>query len=118
MLTTNRPWIPEQAALLRANAAVMDLAELAALIGRTERSVHMKADLLGIKLKPTGRLRNGRFPRAPQPPKRRYEKTAPIALAPARKQPEVSCLENCPQCRAPVSNWAQHYERMGHRRPA
>jgi hypothetical protein len=26
-------------------------------------------------------------------------------------------IEWCPQCRAPVSNWQEHYERMGHRRP-
>ncbi len=38
---------------------------------------------------------------------------------PALRQMERggTCIEWCPQCFAPVSNWTEHFERMGHRRP-
>lgn len=38
-----------------------------------------------------------------------------------KEKPEyikVARVEWCPKCHAPVSNWQEHYERMGHRRCA
>jgi hypothetical protein len=37
---------------------------------------------------------------------------------PVRREAQLPALEWCGKCRAPVSNWQQHYERMGHRRSA
>lgn len=123
---------PAECDALRAMDGKATLAVAAAELGRPRDTVSRKAHLMQVCLLPSKRLgraraskpaaRRGSEPakvRLRKPPALKPEKKKPaIALAPARKQPEVSCLENCPQCRAPVSNWAQHYERMGHRRPA
>jgi len=52
----------------------------------------------------------------------RKKKPAPRGLHPAGRPPGVAYdavppVEYCRDCGAPVSNWDEHFARMGHRRP-
>jgi hypothetical protein len=112
-------WAPEAEARLRALAPTHTPTQASVALGRTDRSVRIKAAKMGLRMR-DGRMRLGSAARARGPAKR--QKVAkPIELVRARPKPvaqEVPCIEFCPECHAPVSNWAQHYERMGHRRRA
>ena len=115
-------WDAQDVERLRSLAPEKTLRELAAELGRSPRAVRSKLAALGLKCAHQPRPR--REPAAtPQPVRVRVvrlpkEKTASIA-APRRIRPrriEVSRIEYCPRCHAPVSNWGEHFERMGHRR--
>jgi len=109
-------WTEEESERLRGLAGRVTAARAAELLGRTAFAVRGKAVRMGIPFK--------REPRPKREPVKREiaRQAAPSAIAacrPARvrgKRMEVSRLEWCGECHAPVSNWQQHYERMGHRR--
>lgn len=122
-------WSPELEARLRGLAPTHTPTQAAAELGRTDRSVRLRAAKIGLRMR-DGRKRQGQRSgisgeRAASARKVGKPRTATvkasIALMPALRRPaasEVSRLEWCPECHAPVSNWAQHYERSGHRRRA
>jgi hypothetical protein len=114
-------WTEEESERLRGLAGRVTAARAAELLGRTAFAVRGKALRMGIP-----------FKREPRPKRESVERrlvkreiarqAAPSATAacrPARvrdRRMEVSRVEWCGECHAPVSNWQQHYERMGHRR--
>ena len=90
--------------------------------GRSNRAVHKMANLLGIKFaRKTWMAANHRCV-APGKTKRdlRSNSSPTKKMAkPKRVQAfRTRAVEYCPECYAPVSNWGQHYERMGHGRIA
>jgi AraC-like DNA-binding protein len=109
----NLPWTAEQLDLLRHMAGHAFAERIAKATGRTARAVQQKAEKLGLPLKQHG-VRLERRSRVDQRAACAREK------APRRRRPRpefVAQLEWCKQCGAAVSNWQQHFERMGHRRP-
>jgi DNA-binding CsgD family transcriptional regulator len=141
-----RYWTARQEEELRTLAATSTAPELAARLGRTVRAVARKAEKLGVVLKrmrgrvgvrkekvaaaPASRPARKPIALAPKPgriapvakPPRMVSVARPALRAavpkPPRREVEVSRLEWCRRCGAPVSNWRRHYERMGCRRPA
>lgn len=120
-------WPPALEARLRALAATHTAAEAAKALGRSERSVWMKAAKMAVRLRDGRKRLDGKVPvshkaKAARPAAATTEKTRrPIALVEGRRKPavyEVCRVEWCKECHAPVSNWGQHYERTGHRRSA
>lgn len=112
-------WSGKEDALLRMLNGCTYKAAVAALgvFGRTPRAVENRARCLGVALKHMRRVRGvtGRqMPSSAGHAKR-------IVVRPARRGGRSAvrrlAVEYCPQCRAPVSDWQGHYERMGHRRP-
>jgi hypothetical protein len=83
----------------------LTVAEAAVKLGRTEKAVRWKAQQLGLT------LRREVFVRAKRV--RRESSGKPPLRAAERHR---TCIEWCPECYAPVSNWQEHFERMGHRR--
>ncbi|MFP5277013.1 MAG: hypothetical protein ACLGPM_07850 [Acidobacteriota bacterium] len=112
-----RTWTAEDVSSLRNMEERLTIQEAAEALHRTPRGVRAKAEQLGVKLRPKGR------PKKDSPPRRCTPRKIGRTLARRRREPvavarAVSRLEWCSQCHAPVSNWSQHFERMGHRRPA
>jgi hypothetical protein len=121
-------WTAEQDAQLQAMAATSTAQQAAELFGRSVPAVQARALRLGQRFV-TVPGRSGR-PRAGDPrcaPKKRvrkprhYQAVREItsgAKKPALRRVEYeyrSALEWC-RCGAPVSNWDEHYERLGHMR--
>jgi hypothetical protein len=107
-------WSAEDDAALRELAGVSGVQYLAERLGRTEGSVRKRLEHLGVRARREARVKA----------------TAPVrarkgGVALRREEPKrvrmgsaaATCMEWC-VCGAPVSNWDEHYERMGHRRPA
>jgi hypothetical protein len=116
-LAAVRPWWrPEEDALLREmDGSTVERAS--ERLGRTLRAVEVRAKMLGVQLttgrkkyQPRRKLRMNVGATVEQKPKPKPGRK------PARRAPCESRLEWCPQCYAPVSNWQEHFERMGHRR--
>jgi hypothetical protein len=103
-LPTKPEWSAAEILALRACEG-MSVEAVMAVTGRSARGVEGKARQLSIQL--TGyqkrRMPAGRILSKPKPPRRE------VVIA--------SQIEYCPRCHAPVSNWHQHFERTGHRRP-
>jgi hypothetical protein len=132
-LNMMRRWTTEEDQALR-DAASQGARAAAQATGHTNNAVRYRASLLGIKITRC-RLRKAPAVRAPavRPAKvravkqvsksasQRVSQSASLRVSrPALRQVEDrgSRIEYCSQCGAPVSNWEQHYERMGHRRAA
>jgi hypothetical protein len=134
-------WTEEQESTLRALAG-QPLSVIAPQVGRTREAVRKHAARLGVRLgaeprrarapkpervcvervKAVREPRAARTAKAPRPDRVRVVKAPAVRLAkePARKvvrREVVSRIEYCRECGAPVSNWEQHFERLGHRRP-
>ena len=134
-LTPASRWTEKQNQQLRDLAPTHTATQIAALIGRSRSSVWSKAHVLGVEPVREGLRPPKRLARAPKPPKAapgpklcrprkaaastpRKTKAAPAKAAVPIRKPTPPQLEYCPTCHAPVSNWQEHYKRMGHRRPA
>jgi len=107
-------WTEEQLATLRAMAGSVPVERIAEATDKSARAVRWKAQQLGLSLRQKGSPALRR-PRVDPRPERAREN------APRKKRLRVevaSHIEWCKECGAPVSNWQQHFERVGHRRPA
>lgn len=102
-------WTPEEVATLRRFAGGL-MSEAVAALNRGYRSVQRKAQ----REKLTFLHGNaGRTPANAGKPRGWTPKPKP-----SRVVVQVSPIEYCGECRGcPVSNWAEHFERTGHRRP-
>lgn len=105
-----RNWRPEEDALLREMEGD-SVTVVSTRIGRSPLSVRGRARRLGVRLK-----FDGQKP-VPSQAARKRRQTCESVPAKVRRAPSESRLEWCSQCHAPVSNWQEHFERMGHRRP-
>jgi hypothetical protein len=103
-------WTEAQEAELLKLSDTLTEEQISERIGRSVRGVQWKAVELGIVLRKGMKEARG----ARRQPVRRAAKVAARKSTPAVW---VSQLERCPQCECMVSNWQQHFERMGHRRP-
>ena len=126
-------WTPEQVDTLKQYAGKMSSKQIGALIGRSKNAVKNKLaamDLSRFAVETKPKVIKKRI-RKPKP------KPVKVAPAPAPEKPPMvsrfknheaearkslphhdgpSKIEWCPQCYSPVSNWAEHFERLGHRR--
>lgn len=107
---SGRNWSAEEVARLKELAPTNRLEALAAVLGRTVAAVRAKARSLGLRYVARVWTPGGRKSRT-------RTRSGRPATRPRVLSVERCCIEYCPQCSAPVSNWQQHFERMGHRRP-
>ncbi len=98
-------WTPEQIDRVKNAPPSLTARELAKEIGKSLAAVHHKRHKLGITGVPGSR-------RPKSEPARKVHAT-PIQIIRVTER----TIDYCPQCHAPVSNWSQHYERMGHIEP-
>jgi hypothetical protein len=107
-------WTPEKIEVIR---QFKSATEAAKRLGIGKDAVLRRAKRSGIILKET---------RIPS-----IVKQAPVRVRTAQKHvpavkarykrsgsAERSRIEWCPRCGSPVSNWQEHFERLGHKRPA
>lgn len=134
-----RTFTAEEAARIRELASTMTAREIAAELGKPLHSVRDKALAMGVHF--TSGKRGPRPEKYRARPERQYvkppwtpEQDELLRASAGRCQAaelvrrggvelrrmdvqSVSRIEWCGDCGAPVSNWDEHYERMGHRRP-
>lgn len=122
-------WTKEDVSRLRQLVPTHTAKELSIEFHRNPKAIHTQCQRVGIHAVPEiERSRQRRAakeaipkePKAARPPKPMKEPAPkPIRLV-SRPAKSVyrPALEYCSQCHAPVSNWGEHFERMGHRRPA
>lgn len=125
-MTQSNIWTEHEIAKLRQLSGTMSSAEIGKILGRTKDAVKSQRNRWGLPSyvrvygTPTETVEAApvSLPVAP--------KAVPVVLrkvsgpplrqkAPSREWPP---LEYCPECGAPVSNWEEHHQRMGHRRQA
>lgn len=121
-------------ARIRELAATHTAREVAAVLGWNHWRVRDWARRMGgVKFNGTARPETRKLALAPEPEKsararpRENNGTAGHPWkTPRREAPQTlsgerflqqSVIEWCPECFAPVSNWQEHHERMGHARP-
>jgi transposase len=111
-------WTEKQNQQLRDLAPMHTATEIAALIGRSPSAIWSKAHILGVELVRKGSRPPKGATRAPKPPKAAPEpklcrppktNAAPAkAIAPI-DEPTPLWPHYSHICRAPVSNWSEHY---------
>lgn len=123
MKNIEQKWTEEEVKQLRKLAKTMPTPEIAIIMGRSRDSVKNKMDRAWIP----------RFipPKAIETPAEMPEVVIePVVVAsvpeikedpkPVLHKPVVrdySVIEWCPECHSPVSNWTDHQQRLGHKRP-
>jgi hypothetical protein len=107
-------WTPERIEVIRQFKSASEAAET---LGIGKDAVLRRAKRSGIILKET------RIPSIVKQAPVRFrtaQKRVPAVKARYKRSgsAERSRIEYCPTCHSPVSNWQEHFDRMGHRRPA
>ena len=98
-----RWWTKEEIETMKGMLRVHHVSVIGTRLGRTTASVRHKAERMGLKF-------------TVEAPER---VTAPVVRSKPNQDYEiVGRLEYCPTCRCPVSNWAEHTARLGHKRTA
>ncbi len=103
-------WAPADLETLTRLCGDKTAKEIAAILGRNEDNIHKQASRMGMSFKERRSCKIS----APRPRARdRRVHASPVQVIRVFERE----LAYCPQCHAPVSNWSQHYERMGHIEP-
>lgn len=115
-------WTDEQIAQLKKLSKTVSAPEIARMIGKTRDAVKNKIERLGLpKFDPYAEPETEPIVVAPEPVQA-SSRTIPAYSGPPLRKKEVrgaiGTIEWCGQCGSPVSNWTEHADRLGHRRPA
>ena len=126
------PWTEEEITRLRDLAGKHSAREISTILGRGYHGISKKIRQLSlprwvkpVKERPVRVRKPVKAKVEPKPVQARPTPVPkPVAVPvvlykPEKKRPAVhGQLEWCSQCFAPVSNWQEHFQRLGHRRPA
>jgi hypothetical protein len=130
--TQFQPWTEEELTRLKELAGTMTARQIGEKIGRGYHGISKQLRKLGLQTwKPPVKEVPVRLPKpvkakvenkAPEPKPKPVAKPAQAPVALRKKEVKRPLIhgevEWCPECFAPVSNWNEHYQRLGHRRPA
>lgn len=127
-MTQSPNWTLAQTEELKKLAGTMPCSQIGKILDRTKNAVNNKIAILGLPRFATtfqGQQKALKKPKHVKVVEPKSVKEPMVALyknheAAAAKlvtRTEVpSRIEWCPQCYSPVSNWAEHFERQGHKR--
>lgn len=118
-----KPWTEKEITALHKLAGTMSSPAIGKELKRSGDSVKNKLKNLGLpSFAPKKMDKPAPLPVAPKVVKgSAWRGMAIVNAKPLRKKEVVASrgyVEYCTQCFAPVSNWSEHFERIGHRRPA
>lgn len=129
-LTQSPNWTLEQIEELKRLAGTMSSSQIGKVLGRSKDAVKNKITTLGLpRFATTFQVQQKALtkpkqekvieptpPPPPEPMVALYQNHEAVAKKSLIRPDMTSRIEWCPECCAPVSNWAEHFERQGHRR--
>lgn len=114
-------WSDADIARMRELAPTRNKHQAAIELGRSYKSLQNKALELGVVFQKHVRSKKARPVKQPRAPRQLKQAAPPRPSAPKIKprkvEYEVSRIQYCQKCKAPVSNQEKHYERMPQCRP-
>lgn len=110
-------WNTEEIEKLKTLAGTMSSSKIGKLLGRTKDAVKNKIIFLDLpRFAITFEVHQKKAPAPKEPMMALYKNHAAEARRLLPRLMAPTKIEWCPECHSPVSNWAEHEERQGHRR--